>query len=43
MHTYRTGFIFFDMGYAMALSILMLVVIVLVSAFYLRLLRAERR
>jgi ABC-type sugar transport system permease subunit len=31
------------MGYAMALSILMLVVIVAVSAFYLRLLRAEQR
>jgi multiple sugar transport system permease protein len=43
MHTYRTGFIFFDMGYAMALSILMLIVIVGVSAFYLRLLRAEQR
>jgi multiple sugar transport system permease protein len=42
MHTYRTGFIFFDMGYAMALSLVMLAVIVIISAFYLRLLRSER-
>jgi multiple sugar transport system permease protein len=42
MHTYRTGFIFFDMGYAMALSLAMLAVIVVISAFYLRLLRTER-
>jgi multiple sugar transport system permease protein len=42
MHTYRTGFMYFDMGQAMALSIGMLLVIVAISAFYLRLLRRER-
>lgn len=39
LYTYRTGFSYFDMGYAMALSIFILVTVVLVSTVYIRLLR----
>lgn len=39
LYTYRTGFSFFDMGYAMALSVFILVTIAIISAFYIRLLR----
>ncbi|MEU3983756.1 sugar ABC transporter permease [Streptomyces sp. NPDC026672] len=41
LYTYRTGFSFFDMGYAMALSVFILVTIAVISAFYLRLLRTR--
>lgn len=39
LYTYRTGFSFFDMGYAMALSIFILVTVVIISAGYIRLLQ----
>ncbi len=39
MYTYQTGFSFFDMGYAMTLSVFILVTVALISSFYLRLLR----
>ncbi|GAA4439941.1 carbohydrate ABC transporter permease [Phytohabitans houttuyneae] len=39
LYTYRTGFSYFDMGYAMALSIFILVTVVFISAVYVRLLR----
>lgn len=41
LYTYRTGFSYTDMGYAMALSILILVTVGAISAFYIRLLRRE--
>ncbi|MCU1558531.1 MAG: Multiple sugar transport system permease protein [Microbacteriaceae bacterium] len=39
LYTYQTGFSFFNMGYAMALSVFILVTIAIISTFYLRLLR----
>ena len=39
LYTYRSGFIYFEMGYALALSLIVLAIIVVISAFYLRLLR----
>jgi multiple sugar transport system permease protein len=39
LYTYQTGFSYFDMGYAMALSTFILVTVVAISAFYVRLLR----
>ncbi|MDQ1540907.1 MAG: multiple sugar transport system permease protein [Actinomycetota bacterium] len=39
LYTYRTGFSYFDMGYAMALSIFILVTVAAISAIYIRLLR----
>jgi multiple sugar transport system permease protein len=39
LYTYQTGFSFFDMGYAMALSVFILITVVVISAGYLRLLR----
>jgi multiple sugar transport system permease protein len=39
LYAYRTGFSFFDMGYAMALSVFILVTIVIISMGYIRLLR----
>jgi multiple sugar transport system permease protein len=39
LYTYQTGFSFFTMGYAMALSVFILVTIAVISTFYLRLLR----
>ncbi|GAB1820146.1 carbohydrate ABC transporter permease [Herbidospora sp. RD11066] len=39
LYTYRTGFSYFDMGYAMALSIFILVTVVIISSVYIRLLR----
>jgi multiple sugar transport system permease protein len=39
LYTYRTGFSYFDMGYAMALSIFILVTVVIVSSVYIKLLR----
>jgi multiple sugar transport system permease protein len=41
LYTYRTGFSHTDMGYAMALSILILVTVAAISAVYVRLLRRE--
>lgn len=41
LYTYRTGFSYTDMGYAMALSILILVTVAAISAVYVRLLRRE--
>jgi multiple sugar transport system permease protein len=41
LYTYRTGFSHTEMGYAMALSVLVFVVIVMISVFYIRLLRRE--
>ena len=41
LYTYRTGFSYTQMGYAMALSILILVTVAIISSFYLRLLRRE--
>ena len=39
LYTYRTGFSYFDMGYAMALSIFILATVLIVSTLYIRLLR----
>jgi multiple sugar transport system permease protein len=39
LYTYRTGFSYFDMGYAMALSVFILVTVVVISSVYIRLLR----
>jgi multiple sugar transport system permease protein len=39
LYTYQTGFSYFDMGYAMALSIFILVTVVIISGIYIRLLR----
>ncbi|MCU1422344.1 MAG: Multiple sugar transport system permease protein [Microbacteriaceae bacterium] len=39
LYTYQTGFSFFDMGYAMTLSVFILVTVAIISGFYLRLLR----
>jgi multiple sugar transport system permease protein len=39
LYTYQTGFSFFDMGYAMALGVFILVTVAIISGFYLRLLR----
>lgn len=39
LYTYRTGFSYFEMGYAMALSVFILVTVAIISGFYLRLLR----
>ena len=39
LYTYRTGFSYFDMGYAMALSIFILVTVAVISAIYIKLLR----
>lgn len=39
LYTYRTGFSYFDMGYAMALSIFILATVVVIALFYVRLLR----
>ena len=39
LYAYQTGFSFFDMGYAMALSVFILVTVAVISAGYLRLLR----
>jgi multiple sugar transport system permease protein len=41
LYTYRTGFSYTQMGYAMALSILILVTVAIISSFYVRLLRRE--
>jgi multiple sugar transport system permease protein len=43
LYAYRTGFSFFDMGYAMALSVFILVTIAIISAIYIRLLRRRDR
>jgi multiple sugar transport system permease protein len=39
LYTYQTGFSFFDLGYAMALGVFILVTVAIISGFYLRLLR----
>ena len=39
LYTYRTGFSFLEMGYAMALSIFILITVGMISAFYVRVLR----
>jgi multiple sugar transport system permease protein len=39
LYTYQTGFSYFDMGYAMALSIFILVTVAIISSIYIRLLR----
>jgi multiple sugar transport system permease protein len=39
LYTYRTGFSYFDMGYAMALSVFILATVVVIALFYVRLLR----
>jgi multiple sugar transport system permease protein len=39
LYTYRTGFSYFEMGYAMALSVFILVTVAVISSVYLRLLR----
>jgi multiple sugar transport system permease protein len=41
LYTYRTGFSYTQMGYAMALSILILVTVAIISSFYIRLLQRE--
>jgi multiple sugar transport system permease protein len=41
LYTYRTGFSYTQMGYAMALSILILVTVAIISSFYIRLLHRE--
>ncbi|MEY9853127.1 multiple sugar transport system permease protein [Leifsonia sp. EB41] len=42
LYTYQTGFSFFDMGYAMTLSVFILVTVAIISSIYLRLLRRRR-
>jgi multiple sugar transport system permease protein len=42
LYTYRTGFSYTQMGYAMALSIMILVTVAIISSFYIWLLRRER-
>lgn len=42
LYTYQTGFSFFDMGYAMTLSVFILVTVAIISTVYLRLLRRRR-
>jgi multiple sugar transport system permease protein len=39
LYTYRTGFSYFEMGYAMALSVFILVTVAIISTVYIRLLR----
>lgn len=39
LYTYQTGFSFFNMGYAMTLSVFILVTVIIISNIYLRLLR----
>jgi multiple sugar transport system permease protein len=39
LYTYQTGFSFFNLGYAMTLSVFILVTVAIISSFYLRLLR----
>jgi len=39
LNTYRTGFSYFEMGYAMALSVFILVTVAIISTVYIRLLR----
>jgi multiple sugar transport system permease protein len=39
LYTYQTGFSFFNLGYAMTLSVFILVTVAIISGFYLRLLR----
>ncbi|HEX4444122.1 MAG TPA: sugar ABC transporter permease [Galbitalea sp.] len=39
LYTYQTGFSFFNLGYAMALGVFILVTVAIISGFYLRLLR----
>lgn len=39
LYTYRTGFSYFDLGYAMTLSIFILITVAIISSFYIRLLR----
>jgi multiple sugar transport system permease protein len=41
LYTYRTGFSYTQMGYAMALSVLILITVAIISSFYIRLLRRE--
>ena len=41
LYTYRTGFSYTDMGYAMALSLLILVTVAVISSVYIRLLKRE--
>src|SRR6266849_1967447 len=38
-YTYRSGFVYLHMGYALSLSIVMLAIVAAISVFYLRLLR----
>lgn len=38
-YTYRTGFVYLNMGYALSLSLVMLAIVAAISIFYLRLLR----
>jgi len=39
IYTYQNGFVYLNMGYTMALSVVILIAIVVISLFYLRLLR----
>jgi multiple sugar transport system permease protein len=39
LYTYQTGFSFFDMGYAMALSMFILITVLIISSGYIHLLR----
>ena len=39
LYTYRTGFSYFEMGYAMALSVFILVTVSIIAGIYIRLLR----
>jgi multiple sugar transport system permease protein len=41
LYTYRTGFTYTEMGYAMALSLFILVTVAVISSVYIRLLRRE--
>jgi len=39
IYTYENGFVYLNMGYTMALSVVILIAIVVISLFYLRLLQ----
>jgi ABC-type sugar transport system permease subunit len=39
IYTYQNGFVYLNMGYTMALSVVILIAIVVISLFYLRLLQ----
>lgn len=41
MYTYKTSFQFYDMGYAMALSLVSLICILMISVGYMKLMKRK--